>query len=894
MLTPLRILIVEDSLTDTELMLYELHSSGIKADWQRVDTEPDYLAQLSGDFDVIISDFNMPQFDALRALQLLQSRGLDIPFIIITGSISEEVAVECMKQGAADYLLKDRLVRLGQAVMHAVQQKKLHDEKRQAESALKESEERFRRLADNAQDIIYRYRLTPPRGFEYVSPAATAITGYTPEEFYADPKLGFKISHADDRRRVLQQSIAGEGQTQPIVLRWIRKDGAIIWTEHSNLAIYNEAGLIAIEGIARDITKRKQAEIQLQQQAERDRLLGAIALRIRQSLNLAEILNTTVEEVRQFLQADRVMIYRFDANQDGVLVAESVAFNRTLDSAINIHRICLQQTQAESKQEQVQTVNDINQAGLTPNSVELMTQLQVRAKLMVPIFQDDHQWGLLAVEQYSQPRQWQPIEIDLLERLATQVAIAIQQAQLFNRVQQQADREQLLNQISQALNSSLDPAHILQEIVNLVGKGFGVSRVNIFSINDLTIRVLNEWRKSDQVVSLLDWQASLSEHPELLDPNSNFSLHRAFHAPNYAAIPLRRKRLARSKEAQSLSVLRVPIFIGTLLFGGLSLQTTTTQRTFTAEEIHLLQRIADQAAIALYNAQSYERLEQLVKERTEELEQEKVISEAANLAKTEFLTNMSHELRTPLTSILGFSKLLLQQIFGSLNEKQQQYIERISASGEYLLALINDLLDLSKIEAGKEELTLATIQVKDICQECISLIQELANRRGLEVVLVIKPEVRTCVADQRRLKQILFNLLSNAVKFTETGSVTLKVTKTEASIMFSVIDTGIGISEVDQAFLFQPFRQLNSNLARKYQGTGLGLALSRSLAQLHGGDITLKSELGGGSCFTFSLPAHPKRSEGLGVRGSSRAEVSSVEGTGVQGSGNPLDAKAGD
>jgi len=109
--------------------------------------------------------------------------------------------------------------------------------------------------------------------------------------------------------------------------------------------------------------------------------------------------------------------------------------------------------------------------------------------------------------------------------------------------------------------------------------------------------------------------------------------------------------------------------------------------------------------------------------------------------------------------------------------------------------------------------------MKDICQECISLIQELANRRGLEVVLVIKPDVKTCVADQRRLKQILFNLLSNAVKFTETGSVTLKVTKTEASIMFSVIDTGIGISEIDQAFLFQPFRQLNSNLARKYQGT---------------------------------------------------------------------------
>ncbi len=858
MFTPLRILILEDLLTDTELMLYELRSSKLEVTWQRVQTEADYLRQLNVGFDVIIADYNMPQFQAMRALQILQERGLDIPLIMVTASISEEVAVECMKQGAADYLLKDRLVRLGQVVMRAVQEKKLLEEKRQAEAALQESEERFRRLADNAPDIIYRYRVMPTRGFEYISPAVTAITGYTPEEYYAEPNLVFKISHKDYRRKVLQLWMAAEELTQPTALPWICKDGVIVWTEHSCVPIYDkDENLIAIEGIARDITARKQAEIQLQQQGKRDRLLGAIASRIRQSLNLNEILQTTVEEVRQFLEANRVIIYRFDANHSGVLVAESVEPNWLLEATRKMHATLLQEIQAEDNWGDFQIINDINQAGLSPKLIELMTRLQIKARLVVPILQDNHQWGLLAVHQCSGPRQWQQTEIDFLKQLATQVAIGIQQAQLFNQVQQQATREQLLNHISQALNSSLDPNHILQEIVNLIGEGFGVDRVIIFSIDDLTIRFLNEWRASDQVVSVLNCKMTITKHIELLDPTSNFSFHRVCHAPNYAEIPLTPTQREWLQQAEVVSALRVPIFIRDQLFGGLSLQATTTCRTFTQEEIHLLKRIADQAAIALFNAQSYERLEQLVKERTQELEQEKLISEAADRAKSEFLTNMSHELRTPLTSVLGFSNLLLEEIFGPLNEKQQQYVACISSSGEHLLALINDLLDLSKIEAGKEELALEIIQVEEVCQACISLVQQRANSRGLELVLVVSPDVTTCIADQRRLKQILFNLLSNAAKFTPSGSVILKVDKTERKINFSVIDTGIGIAEADLAILFEPFHQLNSELNSKYQGTGLGLALSRKLARLHGGDITVTSELGRGSCFTVYLPEYP-------------------------------------
>jgi signal transduction histidine kinase len=179
-----------------------------------------------------------------------------------------------------------------------------------------------------------------------------------------------------------------------------------------------------------------------------------------------------------------------------------------------------------------------------------------------------------------------------------------------------------------------------------------------------------------------------------------------------------------------------------------------------------------------------------------------------------------------------------------------------------LLELINDLLDLSKIEAGKEELVLETLVVEDVCQACLSLIRERAHERQLQLIFAIAPDVSTCVADQRRLKQILFNLLANAVKFTEAGAITLQVTKQPLAgeagdrnmLQFAVIDTGIGISEIDQALLFQPFQQVSGGLDRNYEGTGLGLALSKKLAQLHEGDITLQSTLGQGSCFTLYLP----------------------------------------
>lgn len=221
------------------------------------------------------------------------------------------------------------------------------------------------------------------------------------------------------------------------------------------------------------------------------------------------------------------------------------------------------------------------------------------------------------------------------------------------------------------------------------------------------------------------------------------------------------------------------------------------------------------------------------------------------------LSYLHHELRAPLSAIIGFARMLKDELYGPLNPKQQQYVQGIASSGDYLLSLVNDVLDWSKLSAQQEELFCEWVAVEDLCLAVIFLFKEKAKSKGLTLELTLAPEAGLCWGDQKRLKQILINLLSNAVKFTETGAVTLQVYVQEQTLYFTVQDTGVGISPQDQSQLFQPFRQIPHSLNRREKGTGLGLALSRKLAQLHGGDITCLSQPGQGSCFTLQIPLRP-------------------------------------
>ena len=268
---------------------------------------------------------------------------------------------------------------------------------------------------------------------------------------------------------------------------------------------------------------------------------------------------------------------------------------------------------------------------------------------------------------------------------------------------------------------------------------------------------------------------------------------------------------------------------------------------FPAETLDLLRAFATQSALAIQNA----RLFREVEEKSRELE-------AASRHKSEFLANMSHELRTPLNAIIGFSEVLLERMFGEINPKQAEYLDDILASGRHLLSLINDILDLSKIEAGRLELDLAPFDLPVTLENALTLVRERASRHGIALDLAVDGRLGPSVGDERKVKQIVLNLLSNAVKFTPAGGrVGLRATPAGGAVEISVSDTGIGIAPEDQGAIFEEFRQVGTGSSSKHEGTGLGLTLARKFVELHGGRIWVQSEAGKGSTFTFTLPVRP-------------------------------------
>ena len=587
-------------------------------------------------------------------------------------------------------------------------------ERQQTAAALQASEAELRSLFMGMDDLVFvvdrvgTYLKVPPTNPAKLMTPADSLLGKNIQDFFTPEQAAQFLS-------TIEQTLTTQ-QTQSCEYR-ITIDEIEYWFN----AKCSPLDDLSVIWVARDMTTakheeiiRKQAEGLICQQAERAILLKEITQRIRQSLDLQTIFDTACQEIRDLIQSDRVGIFKFDPGSnfdDGEFVAESVAAEFPSVIAIRVKDHCFGENYAALYAKgRSYVVNDIYQNNARACHTDILAQFQVRANLVMPLLCGDDLWGLLCIHQCAAPRNWQQSDIDLTQQIANQLTIAIQQANLFDQVQQE---------------------------------------------------------------------------------------------------------LAQKQQAE------------------VKLTETNQQLAVSNQELVRATRLKD-----------------------------------------EFLANMSHELRTPLNAILGLSESFLEEVFGTVNDRQKKAISTVERSGQHLLSLINDILEVSKIEAGKLELDITTVSATTLTTSTLAFVKQLAHQKQIQLTTAFAANLGNIDVDERRLRQVLINLLNNAVKFTPAGGrVTLAVQLEQAEfcdlptsrdlreqldsgawILFAVTDTGIGITPENQSKLFKPFVQIDGSLNRHYQGTGLGLTLVKQIVELHGGVVTLASEFGKGSCFTVRLP----------------------------------------
>ncbi len=576
---------------------------------------------------------------------------------------------------------------------------------KEIEIALKSSENRFRKVfTSNVVGMMF----TDFSGqILDANDRFLEIIGYSREELNANLINWEKLTPPEHALQDLEvmEHLKKFGAITPWEKEYYRKDGsraAVL----IGVALLTETDSSCVCVVV-DIRDRKEAEVKLQQQAKEERLLASIIQRMRSSLDLEEILNATVKELHQVLESDRVLVYRIFADGTGAAIAESVSPNwPPIVNIIFPEEIFPPENYDYYIEGKVYTLDDLEdeKESILPCLVEFLRKIQVKAKIVVPIIQNNTLWGLLMSHQCDRPRQWEEWEIELLQNTADQLMIAIQQSSLFK----QLNRE-------------------------------------------LAQRELTETKLTE----------------------------------------------------------------------------TNTKLIISNQELARATRLKD-----------------------------------------EFLANMSHELRTPLNAILGMTEGLQEEVFGTITQEQIKALQTIESSGSHLLELINDILDIAKIESGQIQLDCTRVSIAYLCQSSLAFIKQQALKKRIQLEIKLALNLPELLIDERRIRQVLINLLNNAVKFTPVGGrITLEVSCQQSpvdsnagdsplpnTLRIAVIDTGIGIAPEDINKLFQPFIQIDSALNRQYQGTGLGLALVKRIVELHGGQVVLTSEVGVGSCFTIELP----------------------------------------
>ncbi len=494
-------------------------------------------------------------------------------------------------------------------------------------------------------------------------------------------------------------------------------------------------------------------------------------------------------------------------------------------------------------------VNDMQTAADEfPESSELARRLGFRTILCVPLIREGAAIGVIALRR-AEVKLFTDRQIALLQTFADQAVIAIENVRLFTELQssnrelttaldQQTATSEVLRTIAYA---KTDPQPVFDMIVQSAARLCNAAIAAVFRTDGRKVYHPANYGSEPQVLATVR-----ARYPRPLDmetiPGIAILTCSVVHCPDIEDLSVSEHVRQVGRLLGFRSTVGVPMVRDGEAIGALLVARREAGR-FSATEVDLLKTFSDQAVIAIENVRLFTELEVANRQLA-----------AASQHKSEFLANMSHELRTPLNAIIGFSEVLSERMFGELNEKQAEYLKDIYASGTHLLSLINDILDLSKIEAGRMELELTDFDLPQALDNALILVRERAGRRGITLEAIVDERLGEVRADERKIKQVVLNLLSNAIKFTpEGGRIEVRAVPGDGCVEVAVSDTGVGIAPEDQEAVFEEFRQVGTSAA-KQEGTGLGLALCRKFVELHGGRIWVTSQVGVGSTFTFTIP----------------------------------------
>jgi GAF domain-containing protein/anti-sigma regulatory factor (Ser/Thr protein kinase) len=616
--------------------------------------------------------------------------------------------------------------------------------------------------------------------------------------------------------RVIGSFAMNRGQVRPFSEREIRL-----------VETFARQAVIAIENV-RLFNETKES---LAQQTAIADVLQSIS---RSAFDLDTVLMTILRRSSELCDADGCWLYKREGD---VMVSVMNDSGRIVGPPDTSGRIPLTAESVVARAARSLEIVHVPDAALEPALIKTNT----RTRLAVPLLRQGELVGVLSIGRIEM-RPFSDREIQLVRTFADQAAIAMENVRLFKETQEALERQTATSELLAAMSES---AFDLQPVFQMVlDKSLALCRAEWGWIRQFEAEGESRgvaYRLPPGAVPLASAERGFFLRQKSV-MGRVYRERKTIHVPDLAADESVRESRAMLNIGARTG-LGVPLLRGDEVLGVIILARIEV-RPFDDREIELVESFARQAAIAIENVRLFK-----------EIQQKSAQLEVANRHKSEFLANMSHELRTPLNAIIGFSEVLLQRMFGELNEQQADYLADIKSSGQHLLTLINDILDLSKIEAGRMELEVAPFSLVAALNNAVTLVRERAQSHGIKLALEVGPELDTVVADERKLKQVVVNLLANAVKFTpDGGTVTLRAARENGQVRLAVHDTGIGIAPEDQQRIFEEFQQASHQTEKSREGTGLGLSLSKRMVELHGGTITVDSAPGKGSTFTVALP----------------------------------------